>query len=159
VTCSPTNSAGRTLVGHGIDAGKLLDENAKRFAAKWGKTKPDGRNIELEAWSSWPEFFAESQRAFARRVDDGYERGARARPDGSVPGPTRVALPPWKGSSETRAERVTNPGVGQENISRRAAKTAKNENDLRFSRAARWARRRSLPPLCLFRHRRHCALG
>jgi hypothetical protein len=53
VTCSPANSAGRTLVGHGIDAGKLLDENAKRFAAKWGKTKPDGRNIELEAWSSW----------------------------------------------------------------------------------------------------------
>jgi hypothetical protein len=69
-------------------------ENAKRFAANSGKTKPDGRRIELEAWSSWPEFCAESRRAFARRVDDGYERGARTGPYGSVPGPTRVALPP-----------------------------------------------------------------
>ena len=29
----------RTFVGNGVDADKLLDENARRFAAKWGLTE------------------------------------------------------------------------------------------------------------------------
>jgi GT2 family glycosyltransferase len=37
----------RTFVGNGIDAGKLLDENAGRFAAKWGVTETTGRRVAL----------------------------------------------------------------------------------------------------------------
>jgi glycosyltransferase involved in cell wall biosynthesis len=81
-----------TFAGNGIDAEKLLDENAKRFTAKWGKTKPNGRRVALEPWSNWPAFFADSQRVFARRVDDGRAPRSRQAPNGSVPNPKRVAL-------------------------------------------------------------------
>jgi glycosyltransferase involved in cell wall biosynthesis len=40
----------RTFVGNGVDANKLLDENAARFAAKWGNSVPRGRRVELRAW-------------------------------------------------------------------------------------------------------------
>ena len=36
MTCSSITSAAGRLLGNGIDAEKLLDENARRFAAKWG---------------------------------------------------------------------------------------------------------------------------
>jgi hypothetical protein len=76
----------RTFAGNGIDTETLLDENAERFAARWGKTKPNGPRVALEPWSSWPEFFADSQRAFARRVDDGTS-APRARPRWLSPRP------------------------------------------------------------------------
>jgi glycosyltransferase involved in cell wall biosynthesis len=41
----------RTLVGNGIDATRLLDENERRFAAKWGPSAPIGRRVTLERWS------------------------------------------------------------------------------------------------------------
>ena len=38
----------RTFAGNGIDAGKLLDENAGRFAAKWGLNGANGRRVALK---------------------------------------------------------------------------------------------------------------
>ena len=52
----------RTFTGNGIDSEKLLDDNARQFAAKWGKSVPKGRRVALEPWSSCPQFFADSQR-------------------------------------------------------------------------------------------------
>ncbi len=71
----------RTFVGNGIDASALLDENARRFAAKWGQDTPRGRRVALQAWSSAPGFLVESQRAFARQIDDGV-RSAKVPPGG-----------------------------------------------------------------------------
>jgi glycosyltransferase involved in cell wall biosynthesis len=42
----------RTFAGNGIDAAKLLEENAVRFAAKWGRAVPDGRRITLRPFNS-----------------------------------------------------------------------------------------------------------
>ncbi len=41
----------RTFAGNGIDANKLLDENAAKFAAKWGDSVPRGRRVALRAFS------------------------------------------------------------------------------------------------------------
>ena len=41
----------RTFVGNGVDAEKLLDENAARFAVKWGNSVPRGVRVELRAWN------------------------------------------------------------------------------------------------------------
>ncbi len=41
----------RTFVGNGVDAERVLDENAKRFAAKWGDSVPQGRRVALRAFS------------------------------------------------------------------------------------------------------------
>ena len=65
----------RTFAGNGIDAEKLLDENAGRFAAKWGLPATNGKRVMLQPWRAWPAFFADSQREFAREVD---EKGASA---------------------------------------------------------------------------------
>ena len=40
----------RTFVGNGVDAGKLLDENARRFADKWGLKEPNGKPVALRPW-------------------------------------------------------------------------------------------------------------
>src|SRR5271154_3313173 len=40
----------RTFVGNGIDANKLLEENAARFAAKWGNSLSRGRKVALSPW-------------------------------------------------------------------------------------------------------------
>ena len=45
----------RTFAGNGIDAEALLDENERRFAAKWGRDRPRGRRVALQPWSGWPE--------------------------------------------------------------------------------------------------------
>jgi len=44
----------RTFVGNGIDAEKLLDENAKRFADKWGLPRTNGTRVELRPFSNPP---------------------------------------------------------------------------------------------------------
>jgi glycosyltransferase involved in cell wall biosynthesis len=41
----------RTFVGNGIDAGKLLDQNATRFAEKWGLDGINGRQVSLRTWA------------------------------------------------------------------------------------------------------------
>src|SRR4029077_2692559 len=42
----------RTFVGNGIDAEKLLDENQRRFATKWGLPEAQGRRVALRPWSA-----------------------------------------------------------------------------------------------------------
>ncbi|MFI5454314.1 MAG: glycosyltransferase [Isosphaerales bacterium] len=41
----------RTFAGNGIDAEKLLDENARRFAAKWGLPVTKRRRVVLRPWN------------------------------------------------------------------------------------------------------------
>ncbi|HZW31353.1 MAG TPA: glycosyltransferase, partial [Isosphaeraceae bacterium] len=41
----------RTFAGNGIDAERLLEENARRFADKWGQATPRGHRIALRAWT------------------------------------------------------------------------------------------------------------
>jgi glycosyltransferase involved in cell wall biosynthesis len=41
----------RTFAGNGIDAGKLLEENARRFAQKWGLREVNGRRVALRPWN------------------------------------------------------------------------------------------------------------
>jgi glycosyltransferase involved in cell wall biosynthesis len=41
----------RTFAGNGIDAGRLLDENAARFADKWGRAGTGGRRVALRPWT------------------------------------------------------------------------------------------------------------
>jgi GT2 family glycosyltransferase len=41
----------RTFVGNGIDAEALLEQNARRFAAKWGGSAWRGRRVALRPWS------------------------------------------------------------------------------------------------------------
>ena len=44
----------RTFAGNGVDAEKLLDENAIKFAAKWGSSVPEGRRIALRPFTAKP---------------------------------------------------------------------------------------------------------
>ena len=40
----------RTFAGNGINAEKLLDENARRFAEKWGLSAINGRRVAIRPW-------------------------------------------------------------------------------------------------------------
>lgn len=42
----------RTFTGAGIDAEALLAENQAKFQAKWGRSEPAGRRVELRPWSA-----------------------------------------------------------------------------------------------------------
>ena len=42
----------RTFAGNGIDAAKILDENAERFAHKWGMRGTSGRRVALQPWTA-----------------------------------------------------------------------------------------------------------
>jgi glycosyltransferase involved in cell wall biosynthesis len=42
----------RTFVGNGVDAERLLDENAAKFVAKWGDAVRTGRRVALRAWQN-----------------------------------------------------------------------------------------------------------
>ncbi len=67
----------RTFAGNGIDAESLLEENARRFAEKWGHDRPRGRRVALEAWPGLPGFLEDVQRQFAVEVDEGAARSRR----------------------------------------------------------------------------------
>jgi GT2 family glycosyltransferase len=45
---------GRTFAGTGIDAEALLEENARRFAAKWGLPRTLGRRVALRPFTARP---------------------------------------------------------------------------------------------------------
>jgi hypothetical protein len=45
----------RSFVGNGIDAEALLDENAQRFAAKWGLPNTGGRRVALRPFVTRPQ--------------------------------------------------------------------------------------------------------
>ena len=42
----------RTFAGNGVDARKVLDENARRFADKWGLPTVNGISVALRPWSA-----------------------------------------------------------------------------------------------------------
>ena len=93
----------RTFAGNGIDAETLLDENARRFAAKWGQGVPDGRRITLQPWSDRPEFLADSQREFARQVD------ATARPTTDPPSTGSSQGPPHHNGAAAASQPALDP--------------------------------------------------
>ena len=43
----------RTFAGNGIDAERLLDQNAQRFAEKWGRPETNGRRVSLRPFSEF----------------------------------------------------------------------------------------------------------
>ena len=45
----------RTFVGNGVDAERVLDENAAKFAAKWGDSVPQGRRVTLRPFAPGPQ--------------------------------------------------------------------------------------------------------
>jgi glycosyltransferase involved in cell wall biosynthesis len=45
----------RTFAGNGIDANRLLEENATKFAAKWGNSVPQGQRVQLRPFSGRPQ--------------------------------------------------------------------------------------------------------
>ena len=56
MTCLFTTSAAGRLPGNGVDAEKLLDENARRFAAKWGVPGTKRQRVALRPWKGPLEF-------------------------------------------------------------------------------------------------------
>ena len=44
----------RTFVGNGVDAERVLDENARRFSAKWGNSVPQGVRVGLKPFPGGP---------------------------------------------------------------------------------------------------------
>jgi glycosyltransferase involved in cell wall biosynthesis len=48
----------RTFIGQGIDTERLLDENGRRFAAKWGLAGLNGTRVALEPFSAPPRIVA-----------------------------------------------------------------------------------------------------
>ena len=48
--CLSIISAAGRFSGNGVDAAKLLDENARRFAEKWGLKETNGKPVMLRPW-------------------------------------------------------------------------------------------------------------
>ena len=83
----------RTFVGNGIDSGRLLEENAARFAAKWGNSVPRGRRVALHSWN------ASNGAASCGPVVQMIEPACRpTSSDGNVVEPTPVPVPCDKAS-------------------------------------------------------------
>ena len=78
----------RTFAGNGIDAEKLLDENARRFADKWGLNGTNGRRVALQPWSSAA--IVQSPSEIARRVDAQGMMDGTTRPNRNGVGQGRV---------------------------------------------------------------------
>jgi O-antigen biosynthesis protein len=74
----------RTIAGNGIDAEALLDENARRFAGKWGLARTPGRRAALQPFVNQPRTNSEAGRAEER---DGRIQG------GPVVAGTRIDRP------------------------------------------------------------------
>jgi len=93
----------RTFVGNGIDTGKLLRENARRFAGKWGLPEPRGRWLALHPWKPSSESDAEPAPDLESRPENG------ARTDAKLPGD-----PGWSetASDSQPAMRLERPGSG-----------------------------------------------
>jgi glycosyltransferase involved in cell wall biosynthesis len=77
----------RTFAGNGIDAEGLLDDNARRFAAKWGLPGTNGRRVALRPFAERPPMPEVPPRAPGRV-------------------PLVPAVPPRKGRSRRNAERA-----------------------------------------------------
>jgi glycosyltransferase involved in cell wall biosynthesis len=83
----------RTFVGGGIDAEGLLDENARKFAEKWGRDVPQGRRVALRTWEG--EFHAETPRAAETQrspIQDPQSRSPRSSADDPTMAPRSPLL-------------------------------------------------------------------
>jgi glycosyltransferase involved in cell wall biosynthesis len=58
----------RTFAGNAIDTERLLDDNARRFAAKWGHGVARGERVTLRPWSSEPGALAAPANGFSRKA-------------------------------------------------------------------------------------------
>jgi glycosyltransferase involved in cell wall biosynthesis len=88
----------RTFAGNAIDAERLLDENARRFADKWGQRAVRGERVALQPWSSDPGALAGPANGFSRKA---------AKPQRKTPGrETDIGIP--------RAESTEPPQSGRE---------------------------------------------
>jgi len=72
----------RTFAGNGIDAETLLDENARRFADKWGLPRTPGRRVALRPWNRSSDPHAETPRALDRAGEDGARNGPKLATNG-----------------------------------------------------------------------------
>jgi len=71
----------RTFAGNGIDAEKLLDENARRFAAKWGLPGTMGRRVALRPWNGSQDPHARTPRALDGAGEDVARNGSKLATD------------------------------------------------------------------------------
>jgi len=72
----------RTLVGNGVDAERLLDENARRFAAKWGLPGTTGRRVALRPWNGSSGPRAKTPRAVDGAGEDAARNGPKLATNG-----------------------------------------------------------------------------
>ena len=81
----------RTFVGNGVDAERVLDENARRFAAKWGESVPQGRRVTLRPFAPGPQTWAGRGDCPQRTQNDADENrrdqgpGSNGKPVGITP--------------------------------------------------------------------------
>jgi glycosyltransferase involved in cell wall biosynthesis len=68
----------RTFVGSGIDANRILDENATKFAAKWGDAAPRGSRVHLKAFPAGPERRRISANGLGSKTGDAPRNGSSA---------------------------------------------------------------------------------
>ena len=86
----------RTFAGNGIDAEKLLDENARRFAAKWGLPGTRGRRVSIRPFTkSWNRVSAVLHRRDQREKKD--RRGSLMRINAGNQCATNGRSPPANG--------------------------------------------------------------
>jgi glycosyltransferase involved in cell wall biosynthesis len=89
----------RTFVGSGIDANKILDENATKFAAKWGDAAPRGSRVHLKAFPAGPERRRFNLNGSGSRTGDAPRNGSsaglsasRTRPSLAIPEKDRARV-------------------------------------------------------------------
>jgi glycosyltransferase involved in cell wall biosynthesis len=89
----------RTFVGNGVDSNRLLDENAARFAAKWGDTVPRGKRVELRSWKGAKDNSGTRAPGLAIETrwpgaggGEALKSSVRLKPDLREPGGARVSL-------------------------------------------------------------------
>jgi glycosyltransferase involved in cell wall biosynthesis len=92
----------RTFVGNGIDANKLLDENAAKFAAKWGNCVPKGVRVSLRPFTGQPQ---------TRQDGENGPQVSPMRADESTTKSVRAAGQPWPAVSSTRHQRPVAPSA------------------------------------------------
>jgi GT2 family glycosyltransferase len=73
----------RTFVGNGVDAEALLEENARRFADKWGGGASHGRRVVLEPWSGTEPSHAKTEKGISRKAAKPAKKTPNAEPDPS----------------------------------------------------------------------------
>ncbi len=87
----------RTFAGNGIDAGTLLEGNARRFAHKWGLPGINGRRVSLQPWNGVVEPHAGSSGTCGEGEPpcepSAYaEANANACSDGASPAHSRISI-------------------------------------------------------------------